>query len=309
MAGHAIKASLAAAAPVSLAYGVLYGSALAFLGWAVGLFAGLVTFLIAICLAPLFLAARSRVREPWYFVLHLIFGALLGVLIASLDSRADSIAEIYASRETTVPLASSLSAWAYLFLFDTRSRPGQKALRIGSKLNLPIFVIAVAALSYIPISRPYIEDDACHNVLRDQRSSNRPVEQIRLSLPVDVEAELKAYYMAFALKHDLRTRGHKIHKSSAQTSMCNERVTIRAGGFFEGRHGISVYEMSPDSEWQILAEEIVCDFKARWPDGIQFSDGGGYKHDNPQRLEAYCYDTPLIIKAHPTAYKKENRVD
>jgi len=288
MRRHALIASLSAAAPVALAYGVLYGSALAFLGWVAGPIAGFFAFLAALFVSPVFLAARSRLPEPWYFLMHLSIGWLLGILIAFIDPRTDSSSELFASRETTLPLVASISAWLYLYLFASSELSEPNAGKLLRIFKMSIYTFAIATLSYLPILRPYIEDDRCHNVLRDQRSSNRANESIHLSLPIDAEAELKAYYAEFALKHQLDAIGHSINKTSAQSSMCNARVTIKAGGFFEGRHRVGVYEMAPDSEWQILAEEMVCDFKSKWPGSVQFSDGGGYKHDRPRQLTAHC---------------------
>ena len=150
-------------------------------------------------------------------------------------------------------------------------------------------MLVSAALSYLPISRPYLESDSCHNVLRDQRSSHRPIVNIRLSLPLDAEPKLRAYYDSFVEKHSLRAVGHAIHKDSAQTNMCNERVTIKAGGFFEGRHSIIVFEMSPDSEWRQLTAELVCGLEESWPGSMSFSGKSVDEHSQSRNWIARCY--------------------
>lgn len=291
MASLLVKASLAAAAPVALSQSMIYG----IFGVIAGPFSGLFTFALAACLASPFLKLRPKIREPYYFVLHLVGGYLAGVLLTFLDPQADTYGEVFLGREVSLPLIASLSAWAYLFLFNPDSSGAStdsNSVRSGHMslyCSVPIFVVCVFGLSFLPGSRPYSEDEACDNVLRGQLPSNAPLERIRLTLPEGDEAKLKRYYAEFAFKHQLQSKGHAIHTTSAQTSMCNERVTFKAGGFFEGRHGISVFEMSPNSEWQELTEELVCGLKERWPDSLKFSDDGGQKHDLPLVLKAHCY--------------------
>ena len=287
MARHVIRSSLAAATPIALCYGYLYSTALWFLGVMALLWAEFVAFLFTLCFAHLFLAIRKRVREPLYFLLHLSAGYGLGVLIFSFDVRSDTFEERYTSRETMLPLVASMAAWTYLFLFDSpKWFPGSK---YEKSLKVVLFMLVSAALSCLPISRPYLESDSCHNVLRDQRSSHGPIVNIRLSLPVDAEPKLRAYYDSFVEQHSLRAAGHAIRKDSAQTNMCNERVTIRAGGFFEGRHVISVFEMSPDSEWRQLTKELVCGLEERWPGSMTFSGKSVDEHAQPGNWIARCY--------------------
>ena len=287
MARHAIRSSLAAATPIALCYGYLYSTALWFLGVIALLWAEFVAFLFALCGAHLFLAIRKRVREPLYFLLHLCVGYGLGVLMFSFDARSDTFEERYTSRETMLPLVASMAAWAYLFLFDSpKWFPDSK---YEKRVKVLLFMLASAALAYLPISRPYIENDSCHNVLRNQRSTIGLVESIRLSLPLDAEPKLRAYYDNFVAKHNLRAAGHAIHKDSAQTSMCNERVTFKAGGFFEGRHGISIYEISPDSEWRQITAELVCGLEEMWPGSMSFSGKNVDERGEARQWIARCY--------------------
>ena len=290
MASHKIRASLAAAAPISLAFGYLYGSALWLLGVVAFLWSGFIAFLVALLAAQPFFAVKPRITQPYYFLLHLSVGYLLGILFASIDARTDTLEELYTSRETTLPLVASLGAWCYLFLYDGTTKQHGLVERMGAGLKLATLLLALVLLAYIPIAKPYIESDSCHNVLRDQRSSNGPIESIRMSLPPDAEPQLKSYYAEFATRHNLESSGHPIHKHSAQTSMCNERVTFKASGFFEGRHFVRVFEMVPNSEWQTLAEELVCDIEQIWPGSIQLSDRDD--GDDTAKLAARCLADP-----------------
>ena len=286
MTQHVFRSSLAGAMPIAMCFGYLYGSALSVLGIFAFLWAAFVAFLVTLCFAHLFLAIRKRIGEPFYLLLHLAAGYGLGMLFASVDTQTDSFEELYTSRETMLPLVASMAAWSYLFLFDTLGKRFDGEGAVAAKLLL-LFVVCLA-LSYLPISRPYIESDSCHNVLRDQRSSNSPIESIRLTLPLDAEPTLRAIYDTFAGKHGLDAAGHPIHKDSAQTSMCSEAVTIKAGGFFEGRHGIRIFEMSPGSEWRELTQTLVCELNEVWPNSISFSDGRSHQHDEQFELIANC---------------------
>ena len=285
-----VIAALYAATVVGIGMFFQYGGGRYGIGQIAGIVAFGVTFFWALVFAPLFYFAKREFSEINYFLLHLGIGLGFGAMRAARNPYVTEIHQYIYNNDAIVVSCASMAAWLYVVLLV---KPGdandKRRLRIRKEYSPFALFVALAVLA-IPISTaPKPTDPSCHNTLRNGRMSASPSVRIRMTIAEDEISELTRVYEQFAADYGLSIRGHALLPEAAQRNICNEDVTISAGGVFKnGRHGIGFYQSEHGSGWEPMASDLICRLESRWADTMIYTGGGGEEIHKPEIVALGC---------------------
>ena len=289
-----VRASAYAGLVVAIGMGFLYTTGQApSLGPFVAVLAFVPAFLCAVLLAFLIFAkARVKLNELHYFLLHLGVGVLIGSILAARNPHVTGLWGLVYNHQAALAWTASLAAWLYVVLYVPAGRMHAEVARPKLGEYSPIVLIIGLIVLPIPIIiAPTPTDPSCHNVLRGGRLSASVSGSMRMIVPAEDVSTLVGIYEQFAKDYDLQIRGHALRPESAQRNICDENVTIVAGGVFSnGQHSILFYQSEAGPGWGEMAGDLVCRLEYHWKDSITFTGKAGEPIEKPAILKIDCAD-------------------
>lgn len=204
---------------------------------------------------------------------------------------AENIQHYIYNKEALLVSCASMAAWLYVGLFVQRSQKptmeGHMEARSWGTTILPAGLLGLATLLTIAPGSP--RDTSCHNVLRDGRRSASPSVRIVMTVAEEEIPRMIDLYERFSADFNLAIRGHAVLKDSAGRNMCNDDVTITAGGVMkDGRHGATVYESIDGSGWEPMVSELICGLEGLLAAPLKFSGDRGEEIPIPKNVDLGC---------------------
>lgn len=143
-------------------------------------------------------------------------------------------------------------------------------------------IIFVAGLltGVLLIAPGFVQDDSCHNLVRDGRTSFDPQVYAELELPAEDWQKLRQIFIDFGTAHSLSFRGDQQIRQGVtvwrELSLCNDSgvnfdlidqswATQMTPPVNLPRTMLSIFELKGGSGWSGLARELLMRIEQTWP--------------------------------------------